>query len=434
MHYASAPDSESDLASVRDSHPRFHYGWVILVLGVLTVFAALGLARFGYTMILPPMQEGLKLDNTEAGALATGNLIGYLCLALVGGALAARFSPRRVIAISVFVVGVTMILTGTSIGFYPALVWRTLTGMGSGGSNVPVMALLAAWFAKERRGLATGVAVTGSSVGLIVVGPLVPWIENLAGPGGWRVSWVVLGGMVCAVGLLCWFFLRNTPQESGLEPIRKRSDPNAVSADSGAGQPASAPVAATSWGQVYRSGAVAHLAIIYVTFGFSYIIFVTFFAKYLQAERGYTKEQAGQFWQIIGWLSFLCGVLWGWVSDVLGRKYALATVCFLQGAAYVMFALWTQLPGVIVAVILFGLTAWSIPALMAAACGDRVGPRLAPAALGYVTFFFGIGQALGPVVAGHIADEKNSLVPALVCAGLVAASGGVASLFLKRTQ
>jgi hypothetical protein len=60
----------------------FHYAWIILAVGTLVVFGALGLARFGYTMVLPAMQLELGLNNTQAGGLATANLIGYLAFYL----------------------------------------------------------------------------------------------------------------------------------------------------------------------------------------------------------------------------------------------------------------------------------------------------------------------------------------------------------------
>ena len=88
-----------------------HYSWVILAVCTLAVFCSLGLGRFGYTMILPSMQKSLDLSNSETGAIATGNFIGYLALALVGGFLATRFKPRRVIVASLMTVGVTLILT-----------------------------------------------------------------------------------------------------------------------------------------------------------------------------------------------------------------------------------------------------------------------------------------------------------------------------------
>ena len=51
-----------------------HYGWVILVLATLVAFGALGLARFGYSIVLPAMQVDLGMDNTEAGAVSYTHL------------------------------------------------------------------------------------------------------------------------------------------------------------------------------------------------------------------------------------------------------------------------------------------------------------------------------------------------------------------------
>ena len=409
------------------------YGWLILLLCFLTVFSALGLARFGYTMILPSMQKGLGLSNTQAGALATGNFIGYLCLALVGGFLSSHFSPRRVITFSLFLAGCGMMLTATARNFTAALFWRILTGIGSGGSNVPAMALLAAWFAPRRRGLATGIAVAGSSLGLILTGPLVPYLLNMGGGEGWRSSWVVLGGIVVVFSAFAWFLLKDRPEQKRLRAIGSdehgRSGPDSIP-----GSLEHPETAKPSWKAVYRSGAVWHLAVIYITFGFSYIIYATYFSKYLQAEAGFTKEKAGNYWQMVGWLSILCGLVWGSVSDVLGRKYGLAIVSCIQGLSYLIFAVWHTPTGLILSTILFGITAWSIPAIMAAACGDHLGPKMAPAALGFITLFFGIGQALGPTLAGGIADKTGTFVPAFLCAAGAAWIGALASLFLPKTR
>lgn len=68
---------------------RIHYGWMVLGIGSLRVCGALGLARFGYTTVLPAMQAEFGLDNERAGLLATYNLVGYLVLSVAGGALAS---------------------------------------------------------------------------------------------------------------------------------------------------------------------------------------------------------------------------------------------------------------------------------------------------------------------------------------------------------
>jgi len=399
----------------------FHYAWLVLAVGTLVVFGALGLARFGYTMVLPAMQTGLGLNNTHAGGLATANLVGYLSLSVLGGALAARFGPRIVITAGLTVAATGMLLTGLSESFYTAALWRLLTGVGSGASNVPVMGLLSAWFVQRRRGLAAGIGVSGSSLALIVLGLLVPGLLAAYGWNGWRVCWFFFSVVTLGLAVLAYAVLRNCPSEVGLLPMGSAGDCRI----------APAGAAGLRWGTVYRSWAVWHLGLIYIAFGFSYIIYITFFTKYLISEGGYSQEAAGRLFMLMGWLSLLCGLIWGSLSDALGRKTVLAIVYIIQSVAFGLFALWPSPPGFVISATLFGITAWSIPAIMAATCGDLLGSRLAPAGLGFITLFFGIGQAAGPSVAGIIADAAHSLSPAMLLAGAVALCGSVGSLFLR---
>jgi MFS family permease len=400
---------------------RSGYRWVILVVGTLVVFASLGLARFGYTIVLPAMQQGLSMDNTQAGVLATANLVGYLALSVIGGALASRFGPRAVIAAGLGIAGVAMILTGLVDTLVGAAAWRGLTGVGSGASNVPVMGLMAAWFSLRRRGLASGIAVAGSSLALIVLGPVVPPVLSAYGESGWRVCWFGFGAAALLMAMLALLLLRNSPADLRREPI----EPGPQSPDS---RPPARPL---QWGAVYRSPAVWHLGLVYVAFGFSYIIYMTFFVKCLVAEGGYTQQAAGSLFMTMGWFSLFCGLIWGAVSDAIGRKAALVIVYLIHVTAFSLFGLWPTTAGFTVSAVLFGLSAWSIPAVTAAACGDMVGPRLAPAALGFVTLFFGVGQAIGPTVAGAVADAAHSLLPPMLLAAGVALLGAIGAGLLR---
>jgi len=403
------------------SRLKVHYAWVILATGTLVVFGALGLARFGYSVVLPAMQKSLEMSNTQAGALATANLIGYLVLSVAGGALAARYGPRIVITLGLILTGSGMLLTGLAQNFLSAATWRALTGIGSGASNIPVMGLLSAWFAPRRRGLGSGIAATGSSLALIAIGPTVPYIISACGEKGWRISWFLFGGVTLLLAVASFFLLRNRPSEIGLTPLGAVNE-----------EPSQNPEAKLiNWGQVYRSFAVWHLGLVYIAFGFSYIIYMTFFVKGLIAEGGYTQEMAGRLFMIMGWFSLLCGLIWGSVSDVIGRKYAMMIVYLIHAISFSLFALFPAKPGFTISAILFGLSAWSIPAIMAATCGDVLGPRLAPAALGFITLFFGVGQALGPFIAGRIADAFDSFLPAFLLAGGVSFLGCVGALSLR---
>ena len=89
------------------------------------------------------------------------------------------------------------------------------------------------------------------------------------------------------------------------------------------------------------------------------------------------------------------------------------------------------MPGYLLAGLLFAVTAWSIPAVMGATVGDVFGSVAAPAAFGFVTLIFGIGQSLGPIIAGAIADIAGAFKPAFILAAVVALCGAPLSLFVR---
>jgi len=415
-------------ASVREGTPirKPHYSYVTLGLIFLAVFAALGLGRFGYSMVLPAMQSDMGLTNTQTGQLQSWNLLGYMLAVVGAGAMASRWGPRGVITVALLTVALSMWATGLCASFVGVAVGRFFTGVGGAGANVPAMGLVAAWFSRRRRGLAAGIGVTGSSLGLMVTGPLVPWIlERYGAQAGWRVCWAVFGCLALVVALLCAACLRNRPAELGLQPI------GFDAAADGAEAPG-AP--ATSWRSVCASGYLWHLAAVYFAFGFSYIIYSTFFVRHLVRSLGMETGAAGALWLQIGLVSTLSGFVWGAVSDRWGRKFALVCIFALQGVSFLVLGLAQGTPGAYVSAALFALTAWSIPAIMAAIAGDIFGARQAPAALGVMTFVFGLGQAMGPYVGGRLADATQSFSTAFMLAGAVALTLGLGGTLLLRRR
>jgi predicted MFS family arabinose efflux permease len=188
------------------------------------------------------------------------------------------------------------------------------------------------------------------------------------------------------------------------------------------------------WTGIIKMGSVWYLGLVYFFYGLSYIIYMVFFAAYLVKEMGFTQEAAGGLWALVGGLSIFCGVIWGGISDKLGRSRGAALAYLVLGAAYIIYALVKVPFGLYLSAVVFGLTAWSIPTIMAAAAGDFVGPRLAPAGLGFITLFFGVGQALGPALGGYLADATQSFTVPFLVAGAISLAGMVLSLYLKKPR
>ena len=406
---------------------ELHYGWVVIFMGLLTTIAAHGFGRMAYTIILPAMKDGLSFDYTQLGLLGTGNFIGYLTMAIVGGFLAARFGTRIVITLSLILMGITMMLTGLAQSFGFAFTMRLLTGLGNGAAYVPAMALGSAWFAMERRGFATGIVSAGIGMGTLISGLVVPPILGSFGPNGWRYSWYILGGAVLVISGIVFFFIRSRPEEKGLAPIGARQRERGSEP-----APGGARASSLDWTSVYKLPSVWYLGVVYFFYGLSYIIYMVFFAAYLVKEMGLSQSWAGGLWATVGGLSVFCGVIWGGISDRLGRSKGAALAYLVLGASYIIYALVRVTFGFYLSAFLFGLTAWSIPTIMAAAAGDFVGPRLAPAGLGFITLFFGIGQALGPALGGYLADVSHSFTIPFLVAGGFSLVGMTFSLFLKK--
>jgi sugar phosphate permease len=394
-------------------------------MGLLTTIGAHGFGRFAYSMINPSMIDGLGLSYAQVGKLAAGNFVGYLILAIVGGFMAARLGPKIVISLCLALMGITMILTGLAKTYGFALAMRTLTGLGNGGAFVPAMALGSIWFSARKRGLATGIVTAGIGIGFALSGVIVPPILSAYGAEGWRFCWYYLGVIVLVLAVITCGFLRNRPEDLGLKQLG-----SSASEDKSEGEKAKE----LEWGKVYKYGSMWHLGIVYLIFGFSYVIYINFFATFLVKEMGWTHSEAGRLFTFLGFLSIFCGLLWGGISDVIGRKGGAALAYVTLAISYGIFALFRSPGAFYVSAVFFGLTAWAIPTIMAAAAGDYVGPRLAPAGLGFITVFFGVGQAIGPYVGGLFADMTGSFTLSFIIASGVSITGVVGSLTLRRPR
>jgi MFS family permease len=399
----------------------FHYAWVIVFTGTLCILACLGFGRFALGMLLPSMAASLELSYSQIGFISTGNFIGYLVSVLFCGHIAKKIGSRRLIVIALVVIGGSMALISRSQGFLPILVLYFITGMGSGAANVPVMGLITAWFDRTIRGRAAGFVVIGSGFAIIISGKLIPSVNEVIGPEGWRTNWLILAGLVGAIALIGYLFLKNGPGDMGLEPLggegknisvvpRDRSDANSI----------------------YKNKTLYLLGAIYFLFGYTYVIYATFIVTALVKERGFSEAIAGNFWSWVGLLSLFSGPVFGTLSDRLGRKKGLMIVFSLQMLAYLLVA--ANLPPLFLylSIGFYGIVAWSIPSIMVAAVSEYVGIDKALAAFGFITFIFGLGQIAGPSVAGILAEKTGSFSSSFFMAAAFAAAAILLTTFLRK--
>jgi len=401
------------------SSPKpFHYAWVIVLAGALTIFSCFGLARFAFGMLLPAMREGLGLSYEAMGFLSTGNFAGYL-LAVGLAPLALRYiTPRKLVTVSLLVIGLGLLIISQSSSYWLLVGLYALIGMGGGFANIPIMALVSRWFRRERRGQAAGMMIMGNGTAIILTGFLVPWLNATFGGEGWRFGWLTLGAACLVLGSVVGVLLRNDPAEVGLEPL-------------GVPLPASYDPTQTH-GPYSTTRILLHLGGLYLLFGLTYMVYGTFIVATMVDEYQFAEATAGTFWSWTGFFCIFSGVGFGVLSDRLGRRGGLMLAYAVQGAAYLLVASRLGPLALFGSVALYGLAVFAVPAIMAAAVGDYLGTARAAAAFSIVTFCFAIGQTIGPGVAGVMADAAGTFrVPYLVAA-IINAAALLATFFLPR--
>jgi len=408
---------DADVKKTRASS-LIHYGWIIVGVGFLTIFACLGLARYAYTMLLPSMQVGLNLPYDKMGYIGTGNFCGYLLSVVIVPRLIKRFKPRFVITGGLALITVAMFGMSVSYGFYLPLTIYFIVGIGSGFANIPTFALASYWFRSDQRGKAAGLMIGGMGAAIVLAGVAAPYLNHSFGADGWRVGWQLMSLIVLCVTIIAAWFVRNHPSDIGLEPVGQAQVP--------------------TYDQIIPhehkgdGWLLTRLGFLYLAFGSTFMIYGTFIVTTLVRDYGFSEAKSGMYWSWVGFFSLFSGLVFGTLSDRIGRKHGLALAFAVQSCAYLLAGLRPDSQWMIISIILFGSAVFSIPAIMAAAVGDYMGLSRAASAFSTVTIFFAAGQTFGPTVAGVIGKTTGHFSGAYLLAALITAVATIFALFLPR--
>jgi MFS family permease len=365
------------------------YAGVIMLVSVL-VNLATGFAQTTHSLTIPSMRDNLHISYTQAGILVTVAGAVRMGSALASGTLAPRYGSRAIIGVSTIVSGASMLLLGYAPGFSLALVASAIMGLSTGAALTPMMGLLAPWFQMRNRGVASGLAAAGGSVAFIIAGVLVPWFVNQSPDDGWRHTWRLFGAISLAIGVLSLVLLRDRP---------KVSAPAGLLGTSPRAYRGAWPLA------VYKNPLVWLVTYLAFCSGVAHGVFSTFFGAYLSEENDISLAAAGWLLVMIGVLSVACGILWGKISDQLGRGRAFLVSFLIQGVGFALFWLIPVMAALVLASVLLGLTLRAAFTLCAAASGDYVPTNFAAAAFALMSVGAGLGSTASPVIAGAIADS-----------------------------
>lgn len=371
----------NDCTSPPTDRPPLTPLWVVFGLAMGPV-VALGLSRFAYALLLAPMRSEFNWSFADAGALNTANATGYLVGALVAAAVGRRLGDKAVFVYGLLLTALVTGALGLSAHFATLLLLRLIagfTGAVAFVSGAGLASAAAAGGSASRAPTVLGVYFSGAGIGITASALAVPpLLVNM----GWRVGWLMLGALALAATLYAGLVLRRTPQ-----PARKTC--------SGAG----------GWSLRF----MACQLVAYGLFGAGYIAYATFIVAYLQSSEGFDTGSITAFWSLMGVTAVVAAFAWGPILGRLKGGQGAAVTIGTVAIGALLPLLWPQPPGAYVSAILFGGSFLAVITAVTSFARKAASPHAWTAAIGALTIAFGIGQCMGPVLSGALADGPNGI-------------------------
>jgi predicted MFS family arabinose efflux permease len=377
------PSADLDLS-------QFHPLTTALALS-LAAAVALGLTRFSYGLLLPPMREDLGWSYLLAGAMNTANALGYFMGALLTPALMRRLGVWRLLMVGAMLASGFMLMSGLVTDASALFAQRVAAGVASAFMFITggVLAARLGSLHPGRAGFLIGLYYGGTGIGIALSAGLVPGALACAQAYGvahaWQWPWLALGlACLCATALL--------------------AGPTRTIGEASSGQNGQRRFAARDFG--YDLGG-------YFMFGVGYIGYMTFVVALLK-EQGMPAAWITAFYTLLGLAVVASSRIWARMLDRYKGGESLAILNGVLGVAAILPALSSAVPLVFLSGIVFGAVFLSVVASTTALVRHNLPPESWSAGISAFTVAFAFGQIVGPTLVGKIADGPGGLARGLI--------------------
>lgn len=397
-----------------------YFGWWIVTGAIGIQILVTGLVMQAYGTYVAVWQAEFGWSKTAfavAFALQRGQMA---LLSPVQGWLLKRFGPRTVIQVGIVILAVGFLALSrfdSLLGFYLSFMVMAL-GVGLSGF-LSLTTTIVNWF-ERRRSSALALMQIGISLGGLAV-PIVAWLLTTQ---GWRATSVISAVVVLAAGLPLSLLMRSTPEAYGMRLDGDAPEPD-PDADDGSGR-ARTTTAPRAPGDFSAREALRTRAFWFVTFGHALAVTVVasvsvHLVVHLNEGLGYSIQTAAIIVAVMTGATMVGQIGGGVLGDRFDKRTIATGAMFAHGAALLMVAYAPSMAWVLAFALLHGL-AWGMRGpVMQALRADYFGRASFPTIMGISFSFVMVGQMVGPLVAGLMADAIGDYRSAFtVLAGVVA--------------
>ncbi len=397
---------------------RIFYGWFVVAAAFAITFVGFGSA-YTFSAFVVSLQR--EFGASRGWVSLVFSLAGFLYfgVGIISGPLADRWGAKRLAIAGMLLVGLGLILAGrarTLIEVYAA--YGLGIGLGVGCAYVPVLGAVQRWFI-IRRGLASGLAVSGIGVGTLVMPPLA---TALIAGFGWRDAYLVLGILAAIVGVGAANLIEDDPRRRGLEPDGS-APPTALS---------SRPVQGLSVGEAIRTR--RFLGLYAGCLAGSLGVFVPFVHLVPYAiDHKIEPATAVLLLGAIGVGSTIGRFFLGGVADRLGRDNFLTAMYAGMAASLAIWEMAGGFPALILFALAFGLFYGGWVAILPAIVADHFGARRVSGIIGVLYTSVAIGTLIGPSAAGFMFDVSHSYFVPIAASAIANAVAAVLTIMTAKS-
>ncbi len=365
-----------------------------------------GFARFAYGLMLPAMRADLDWNYAQTGWLNTANAIGYLIGALLSLALISSFGARRLFIWGMALTALSLVLSGLTRDFWLLSTFRALAGIAGAPVFIAGGTLAAGLFKDNptKNALAIAIYFGGGGLGQLVSGASIPMLLEHSGQEIWPETWLLLG-IASAIAFVPSYLAANFRREDSGDVAARTTDP-------------------LPYGRMMPALGG------YFLFGLGYLIYLTFLVAWMR-NQGSSATLVAVVWSLMGIGTMLSPFIWRHVLAWSRGGEAMAAANLTTGLG-VLCALAINPPlGVILSACLVGASIYIVPT--AATTFGRKNFSQAQWGKSFAAFttVFSIGQMIGPVTAGALADATNNIAPGLISASGILVFGAVVAVIQR---
>jgi len=397
--------------------PRFHYGWVIVLVCFFCCFSYGLFYSFG--VFFKHLQQEFGWSRALTSTVHSLHMVFFPISALIIGWLTDKYGPRLPLIGGATLMGSGIVLLSVVQSPIQFFTLYALASLGSGIIWSLPMGTIQHWFVKKR-GLALGLSISG--IGFSYA--LSPLSSLLISNFGWRTAYQIQGSVIWLILIFCAWAIAGSPRQKGLKPYGAETAQDMSAESELEGWEAGSAVKTISfWG----------ICGMWSCHVFAVLIVAVHLVNYA-TDIGMSEVHGATAWFVVGCFSIPGRILGAYIGEKIGYRKGFSIFGLCNAIAIIWLLGAKNLWMLMLFAPFYGFCYGGQTPIIAALIGNYFGLKPLSTLLGLQMFTGMIGGTLGPWLAGFLYDKFNNYYIAFITASGFWALSALLSHILRKPQ